>query len=489
MTQPQNLGPGNIWFAIAFVLVMMVVAALVSAAADRMGHRAARRKLRIGKLRPRHVSTLIAIISGMVISLATVLVLFLVWHDFYNALTQYDNLNGKLAQVQQETKHAEQDRDKAIADKQQAEKDLTEARGLIANQSIEIRQKVGQIAEARNKLSGAQAELGKSRGKLAELRRSAERVERQLATKQAEYARVNRELENQQKAGQFYNEQQTAVREQIRGEITALEDQLKGLEAQIARSETGRTLLSVGDQLGYVEVKGGSAGLESALQSKLAEIKANIEARGLEFDPGSRDKVLEFIGAFPADSGDYLVRILSAENVFEGDRVLLDFGYERLGTLVPAGTAILDITIGDKTATISGLSGVRSEISVPAQFNGESLADLAVEAESVFQRGARRAGFVPQSGDEIASPVIKLTQVADDLIERARPVRIQFVTKRGASALEGEVLADAEVHVTGPMRRAAPEQPEEAPTPDSNSDAQPTEPEPVPAPDEDGNPG
>src|SRR5688572_25919814 len=136
---------------------MMVVAALVSAAADRMGHRAARRKLRIGKLRPRHVSTLIAIISGMVISLATVLVLFLVWRDFYNALTQYDNLNGKLARVQDETKKAEAVRDEAIKAREQAEADLTAARGLIASQSIELRQKVGQIAETRSKLSGAQS--------------------------------------------------------------------------------------------------------------------------------------------------------------------------------------------------------------------------------------------------------------------------------------------------------------------------------------------
>jgi hypothetical protein len=193
--------------------------------------------------------------------------------------------------------------------------------------------------------------------------------------------------------------------------------------------------------------------------------------------------VLEFIGAFPTDNSDYLVRILSAENVFEGDRVLLDFTDEKLGTLVPAGFSIIDVTIGESSATISALGGEKRTVGVPTQFNETTLIDFAVEVEGAFQRGARQAGFVAGSNGDIASPVARLTQVADDLMERPRPVRIQFVTKSSASALEGEVLADAELHLTGPMRqRAEPEQQPESTTPD-NDDEQGNEPQPAPAPD------
>jgi predicted nucleic acid-binding Zn-ribbon protein len=487
-TQPQDLGPGNIWFAVAFVVVMMVVAALVSAAADRMGHRAARRKLRIGKLRPRHVSTLIAVLSGVVISLVTVGLMFLVWKDFYRALTQWDNLNGKLATVQAETQAAEEARDQAVTDKAQAEADLTAARGQIAEQSIEIRQKVAQIAETRGKLSGAQSELGKSRGRLAELRANADRVSRELTRKQAEYAQANRLLEQAEESAEFYNIQQAQVRDQIRQEIDALENQLSTLETQISRAQTGRTVIEVGEQLGYIQVSG-SAGLESALSGKLTEIKGAIEAQGLQFDPGSREKVVEFMSAFPEGSGDYLVRIMSAENVFEGDRVLLDFRYEELAPLVPAGTAIIDITIGATRATITGPGGERREISVPAQFDGDTLVDFAVEVESVFQRGARRSGFIASNG-QVASPVAKLTQVAGDLIERPRPVRIQFVTKSSATALEGDVLADAQIHLTGALRQPRGAESEEAPADESSAvdeeSIEATEPEPAPAPEDAG---
>ena len=75
-----------------FVLILMVVAGLVAAGGDRMGHRAARAKIRIGKLRPRTASTIIAVITGVLISLVTFGVVFGVWADFRNALLSYSDV-------------------------------------------------------------------------------------------------------------------------------------------------------------------------------------------------------------------------------------------------------------------------------------------------------------------------------------------------------------------------------------------------------------
>ena len=461
-------GPGNVWFPIAFVLIMMVAAALISAAADRMGHRAARRKLRIGSLRPRHVSTLIAIISGVLIALVTVGVMFLVWHDFFLALTQWDNLNGELARVQAATQKAEADKAQAEADTKRAQDTLQQALDQVSSQSAEIKQKTLAVIAARGKLSTAQSSLAQSRASLAETVRKRDAAQRALA----QAKRDEKEAEEKKNASDFEVKQKQDLVAHAQEDLDALNKQIAGLEAQIAHAETGQRLLTVGQELGYLEVKAGqSAGLEQALTNKLTQIKSKIEAQGLEFDPQSRDKVMTFLGSFPHDDNDYLVEIRSAENVFEGDRVMLDITSEKVSQLVAAQTVVLDITLYSDHAVIHGLGGMQKQVSVPAQFDRDSLLDFIVAAHDVFERGARSAGFVPDDSGEVPSPVEKLATVVDDLVSRQRPLRIQFVTKAGATALDGDVLAGAELHLSDvPHRDQEQAAPEAPPADDSGSD-------------------
>jgi uncharacterized protein (DUF3084 family) len=127
-----------------FVLIVIVVAALVAAAGDRMGHRAARRKLRIGKLRPRTVSTIIAVTTGVLISLATFGIVFAVWRDFREALLRYDFVKQENTRLQGENSSLAQ-----------------EAAGLTS-QVNELKQTVTQVqAESKEQLDKASADIAK----------------------------------------------------------------------------------------------------------------------------------------------------------------------------------------------------------------------------------------------------------------------------------------------------------------------------------------
>ena len=83
-----------------FMLVVSLIAGLVAAGGDWMGHRAARRKIRFGKMRPRHVSRLFAVITGVLISLVTFGVVFAVWKDVREAFTKFDSVKKELVQAE-----------------------------------------------------------------------------------------------------------------------------------------------------------------------------------------------------------------------------------------------------------------------------------------------------------------------------------------------------------------------------------------------------
>jgi uncharacterized protein (DUF3084 family) len=107
---------------IIIALLLVIISGLVAAAGDYMGQRAARRKVRIGKLRPRYVSRLIAVISGVLISLATYGAMFFLYSDFREALTQYSTVKARYEEASKQRDAAETEL-KAAQDKTQEAND------------------------------------------------------------------------------------------------------------------------------------------------------------------------------------------------------------------------------------------------------------------------------------------------------------------------------------------------------------------------------
>jgi hypothetical protein len=441
----------NIWFAIGFVLIVTAVAALVAAAGDRMGYRAARRKIRIGKLRPRTVSTLIAVITGVLISLVTFSVVFLVWSDFRNALLRYDYLNGENIRLEEQTGRLEQEIADAEKEKQRALAEMAAAQvkleETITSQDLELKQKAQQITVTRAKVEAAQSQL---RDK-----------ERQLASKQARMNQLEQELAQ---VGPMVESEQLRVeglrelKNQLGGEIESLQTEIAALRARLEAASGGQQLIAVGEPLAYGILPGSQVGApDEVLAGMLSRLKLKLSQRGLDFDPASSDMTVDFIRQLSLldPESDYNIIVLAARNVFEGDTVLLGFDVDPIEPLVRAGTVLLDIRVGAGSARLTAWNGLRTEIQVPQQFDSGSLTDFTVAVQDAFLRAARQAGFLPDlATGEIESPVAGLVSVAEDLVTRPRPFLIQFVAKSDATALEG--LGDASIHINQLSESEAP---------------------------------
>jgi hypothetical protein len=406
--------------AILFVVVLVIVAGLVAAAGDRMGHRAARAKIRIGNLRPRTASTIIAVGTGVIISLLTFGVVFASWADFRDALLHFERIKHELASTQDSLQAS-----KAEASQKEGElKSLNDELKTGRNERIEL---VKDLDGKRRELD--QATLLKAR------------LEREVRTISAEVKKLN----NEKAIGEKGIQGLTDLKNQLGQDI-------EGLESKVASYQKGSVIMPRGAYLAYQIVRpGDAANLAAVLDGALQRVTVNLSKDGLGVAADAADAAQAFVSSYAyADAGENVVVIISAaKNVFEGEGVTLAFEARPLGVLAKSGDVVLSVIVNDREALPSVLGQPAPAIAVPAQFDLDKLEDFSVALQSAFDRAARSAGFLPDlKTGEIASPVLLLGSAGDDLIKRQRPFVIQFVAKRDCTALDG--LADAEVYISNP---------------------------------------
>ncbi len=407
-----------------FMLILTVVSALVAAAGDRMGHRAARRKLRLGKLRPRDVSTIIAITTGVLISLATFGVGLLVSRDFRDALLRYDEIKRNTVKLEQTVK----ERETQLAS---AEESLKKQQVQLNALETDLDAKTQQSEQLGSKLQESEGKLVATVG--------------QLSSKEA----VLRKQEKRIRANEAKIEDQRA-QSKVWGSMAEYMTRNKQAQQEELQNAAQRRLVLAKDEpLFYGRVKAADAGsLNQIVQSAISSVQRRLlDQYGLQISPGSESDGEAFINAFPYKGQDAMFVIYVAANIFEGDDAKLAYTADELRPLVKAGSVVLDVTVSEREASLSVFGAAARQFAVASSFDADSFADFAVTLQDGLLRAALDKGFLPELWtNDFPNPVTKLVDTAETLVGRARPFKIQFVAKHDLTALDG--LADCEIHIT-----------------------------------------
>jgi len=409
-----------------FFLILTVVAGLVAAGGDRMGHLAARRKIRFGKMRPRHVSTLIAVVSGIVISLVTSLVLFLVVSDVREALTKYDGVKSDLQSAQAELSVAKRDtrqavddmndavsaRDEAVAGREQAEADLENLEGELSNTRGLLSEAVIQLDTAQEDVKSAQAEV------------------RTLASRKAELEADIRSYED-------------TVEPQLREMFTQV-------RAKLQQWEHGTLAIPKGMTFTYEVLAAGEGDqVATRIENSIMRINSVLAEENISFSKDRSHVISEFVADYPYRDSDHGVVIVfsAATNALEGGEIGLAINAIPLTPIVVKNDEVMTVKVEGTTAFVSWMGEPVMDFTVPARFDAASLDEFTTDLWLVFNAGAEGMGFLPDlKTGEIATPVTRLTAVYDDIIGRQRPFIIQFVAKNPATALDG--LSDCNLYIS-----------------------------------------
>ena len=303
---------------------MILGAGLVAAAGDRMGQLAARRKIRFGKLRPRDASRIVAVATGMAISVVTFGVVFAVWSDFREALTRYTDTKKDLANVSAQRDSMLSERDSMVQEMQDAEK--TTQAAVEAMQEAETNRE-----NAENKLQNLQDQLGIADQMILD-------KETELTDKQVEVDAANDNVAAARKELNDIESQKEGHQIQLRSlrELKARAQQdIKDLNEQIESILGTPVSVELGKLLAYQQISAGEGNSMARLNTAMTRLQVKFSKDGFGLDSRSNENAREIAARLDAASSkSHVVLIRSAANVFEGDDVLLGFESIELNPLV-----------------------------------------------------------------------------------------------------------------------------------------------------------
>lgn len=284
---------------LGFLIFVVLLSGLVAYSADTIARKAGRKHLRLFGLRPKTTALIVAVASGMGISLASVLAFGLINRSAINNITQADMLRVELKQLKKDVSAttadltlAEQERDAANARVRQSKgetavaiADLTSAKSKLKTTQTarsklqsEVSGLLGRVSQLAVLKTDLEAQAAKNRQALSTSQRALENSrQRELA----QSARLNLlstqivELDTRSAAAQQDAKVAQAQAEAFQSQVQALQDQTKTLEASRAKVQTQLQAA----QQGRDQAKGELGALQEERQAVLAGKNAALSQR------------------------------------------------------------------------------------------------------------------------------------------------------------------------------------------------------------------
>lgn len=338
-------------YGIILVLVLVATGGLVAFWGDKVGRRIGKKRLTLFGLRPRYTSIVITIITGIVISTATLTILAIVSQDVRTALfgmkqlqdslatseSQLASVSAELARktdeiqalgdaITKKTEEYQHLNSKLISVQQERDRVTGELRFVSDHYAkIKAEYKSMQLAYAQTKqdYTRARGQLAKTAAELVSAQSKVESLKNQLAPLEKQINSLEKERYNL-----------LASKKRLETEIEQLDkerDQLKtGLESMVF----GKVVYRADEIVFSTVIAGGGSteAVQTELSSFLAQANKVAVSRGakIEGKQGIAIKLLE--GNFDTASNiisqltdEVVVRLISMTNVVEGEPVLTYF--------------------------------------------------------------------------------------------------------------------------------------------------------------------
>lgn len=285
----------------AIFLVLIVMGGIIAFLGDRIGSKVGKKRMTLFGLRPKYTSVIVTIISGVLISFSTVAVMAVVNENVRVALFGLSKLQAQMNDLNQEIK--------------------------VKNRELE---KGKSQLEARNK-------------EYEDVTRKSEETSRELDRVESQRVYMERELTSVQDA---YDEAQAGVeqsaqeirdlektKEELNSNITVLNQEKKTLLDNIYALREGQVVMQAGQVLTSVTVDEKMTKDQSVkvLESVLNDInnmlkqQMNITDDNVNLIRVSQSDFDEAVQQLTGAKHKKLVRIVAAQNLIRGERLIVDF--------------------------------------------------------------------------------------------------------------------------------------------------------------------
>ncbi len=294
-----------------FILVLIVISGLVSYAADRIGHSFSKRKLSILGVRPKYVSTAVAIISGIIISLITFLILILSVADFRKMLFEYTKIKNDLSVAQKQR------------EKTKKEQEIFEFR--LKTLTTELRDLYDQKKGLATQLDSTKSNLETKQSLLSRKQSELQTADVHLKST----LNQNTKLLGQNNHLQSKNEHLIKLGVQLQSELDFKENIIKGLGEEGKevwnKATKGKLLIQINTPLAYLLIPENTSPTNRRLliQDTLHRLKNQLSNNKINLEQAD-DKTLDQYTNLVADSSvENIIVFTTDRNIFESEPVQL----------------------------------------------------------------------------------------------------------------------------------------------------------------------
>lgn len=274
---------------IRLIIIMAIVGGLIAYIADKMGSKIGKKRMSIFGLRPKHTSILLTVLSGIVISVLTIIVMAIASQSARTALFGMDKLQKELRQL---------NKDKVVA---------AEALSSAKLQVDEQNKLIGQLDE-----------------KIKESTARNSAIEQKLASMNEKYILAQNEVQALSEA-----------RTKLNAEITELEETTKELRKGIISMREGQVFYRTGEVIYAGVMHGGLSHEENIVQVNWLLHSANgaaLQRLGMEQNKEqplqaiwiAQSIVDEAVAMLDQSKGNMFFRVRAAANVIVGELAICD---------------------------------------------------------------------------------------------------------------------------------------------------------------------
>lgn len=399
-------------FGIRLMILLAIMGGAIAYIADKLGSKIGKKRLTVFSLRPHDTSVLLTVLSGVLISLCSVLILAVSSNSARTALFGMEKLQNEIRTLQ--------------ADRETALKEYESLQDTLRSKNEEI-------AALDKKIRDADAARLKSEESLQAARNGLEAARIQYETTQGELVAAQSEVKGLQ-----------AARDSLNEEITKLHERTKLLHEGLLHMREDQLVYRSGEVVFNGVLEGGRSPEESANQMKwLLESANNTALSRIGVDPKEKVEVVwvpktEYEALeqrIQKEHGQILVRVRSLANTVVGQPVVCQFEvipnklvYHNNQLIYQKVLNVADQSVSPEEVMMSYLQEV-NRLSVeagvlPDPMTGKVGNISAMTVVDVQEKMRRMGGQV------------MLTAYADGDIMTAGPVQIRLEAEKVASADE-----------------------------------------------------
>ena len=290
-------------YGIVLILVLIITGGVVAVIGDRVGTKVGKKRLSIFGLRPRHTSTIITIVTGIVITTLTFGILAAASENVRTALFGMEQLNRSMQETKNKLARASEELTAAREEQGKADMALAELKGSVQS-----------LAEEAERLSAGNRVLSTKNDALARENAALDDLNQSLAAENDALAAANETL--------------AADNTQLIGDKKALEKHTYDLRRGLEIIREGDIVYRAGEVIAAGVIKGGRPEDEvRADVTSLAQLASrNVSARlGKDLPDGEiwvySPEVDDAVTRIAKSSGDMVVRVVAAGNLVRGEAI------------------------------------------------------------------------------------------------------------------------------------------------------------------------